>query len=39
VWELGAVAYERLAWTRFLRSARDREARLAYLRDTYEGVV
>jgi hypothetical protein len=39
VWELGAVAYERVAWTRFLGSARDRDARLAYLRDTYEGVV
>lgn len=39
VWELGAVAYERMAWTRFLGSARDREARLGYLRDTYEGVV
>jgi hypothetical protein len=39
VWELGVVAYERLAWSRFLRSARDRDARLEYLRDTYEGVV
>ena len=39
VWELGVVAHERLAWTRFLRSGRDGEARLAYLRDAYEGQV
>jgi hypothetical protein len=39
VWELGVVAYERVAWSRFLRSVRDRDARLEYLRDTYEGVV
>lgn len=39
VWELGAVAHERSAWTRFLRSARDRDARLAYLRDSYRGLV
>jgi hypothetical protein len=39
VWELGVVAYERIAWSRFLRTARDRDARLEYLRDTYEGVV
>ncbi len=39
VWELGVVAYERIAWSRFLRSARDRDARLEYMRDTYEGVV
>ena len=39
VWELGVVAYERVAWSRFLRSARDRDARLDYMRDTYEGVV
>ena len=39
VWELGAVAHERLAWTRFLRTRRDGDARLAYLRDAYEGDV
>ena len=39
VWELGAVAYERVAWSRFLASHRDRDARLAYLRDTFAGAV
>ena len=39
VWELGAVAHERVAWTSFLRSARDDAARRAYLRDCYDGVV
>jgi hypothetical protein len=39
VWELGVVAYERIAWSRYLRSARDRDGRLEYMRDTYEGVV
>jgi hypothetical protein len=39
VWELGAVAHERDAWSRFLRTTRDRDARLDYLRDTFEGLV
>ena len=39
VWELGVVGHEQAAWTRYLVSRRDREASLAYLRDTYEGVV
>lgn len=39
VWELGAVAHERLAWSRYLFSARDDDARRVYLRDTFEGVV
>ena len=39
VWELGAVAHERLAWTSFLRSPRDDAARRAYLRDCFEGTV
>jgi hypothetical protein len=39
VWELGVVAHERLAWTRVLRTRRDGDARLAYLRDAYEGEV
>ena len=39
VWELGAVAHERLAWTRYLLSERDEAAQEAYLRDNYEGAV
>jgi hypothetical protein len=39
VWELGAVAHEREAWTRYVRSARDAPARRAYLQDTYTGAV
>ena len=39
VWELGAVAHEARAWGRFLGSARDRDARLAYLRDVFGGAV
>ena len=31
VWELGALVHEREAWTRYLRSARDRAAKIAYL--------
>jgi hypothetical protein len=37
VWELAAVCHERQAWTRYLRSARDEPAKLAYLRDAYAG--
>ena len=39
VWELGAVAHERLAWGAYLVSDRDDAARHAYLRDTVEGAV
>jgi len=39
VWELGAVAHEQAAWSRFLRSRRDRDARFEYLRDAFQGVV
>jgi hypothetical protein len=39
VWELGAVAHEQQAWTRFLRSARGAGARKDYLADGYEGAV
>lgn len=39
VWELGAVAYERLAWSRYLLSARDEAAKRAYLADAFEGAV
>jgi hypothetical protein len=37
IWELAAVCHERQAWTRYLCSARDEAAKLAYLRDSYEG--
>jgi hypothetical protein len=39
VWELGAVCHERQAWTRYLCSPRDDEARRVYLRSTYAGVA
>jgi hypothetical protein len=39
VWELGAVAHERLAWSHYLLSDRGDEARRAYLRDAFEGMV
>jgi hypothetical protein len=39
VWELGAVCHERRAWSRYLSSARDEEARDTYLRDTFAGAV
>lgn len=39
VWELGAVAHERLAWSEYLLSDRDEAARRAYLRDAFEGFV
>jgi len=39
VWELGAVAHERLAWSRYLLSDRGDDARRAYLRDGFEGSV
>jgi hypothetical protein len=39
VWELGAVAHERLAWSQYLLSERDEAARIAYLRDIFEGAV
>lgn len=37
VWELVAVWHEQQAWRRFLLSARDAEARGAYLDDHYRG--
>lgn len=37
VWELGAVCHEREAWSTYLSSARDDEARRAYLGSCYEG--
>jgi hypothetical protein len=39
VWELGAVAHERLAWVAYLRSGRNDDSRHAYLRNVFEGVV
>jgi hypothetical protein len=39
VWELGAVWHERQAWVRFLRSARDEDAKLAYIADRFSGLV
>jgi hypothetical protein len=37
VWELAPVWHERQAWARYLRSARDEEARFAYLADSFSG--
>ena len=39
VWELGAVAHERLAWSQYLLSDRDETARRGYLRDSLDGLV
>jgi hypothetical protein len=39
VWELGAVCHEQQAWVRYLRSARDEPARVAYLDDRFAGLV
>lgn len=39
VWELGATGHERLAWARYLRSARDETAKRHYLVDVYTGAA
>jgi hypothetical protein len=39
VWELGAVCHEQRAWSSYLRSQRGEAAKLAYLRDSYEGAI
>ena len=39
VWELGPVWHERHAWVRFLSSGRDEEAKRAYARDHFSGLV
>jgi hypothetical protein len=39
VWEFGAVAHEHLAWTRYLRSARDEAAKQAYAESLFAGDV
>jgi hypothetical protein len=39
VWELGAVLHEQQAWSRYLRSARDVQAKRDYLEDRFTGTV
>jgi len=39
VWELGAVLHEQQAWSRYLRSARDEQAKRDYLADRHRGLV
>ncbi|HJQ00459.1 MAG TPA: hypothetical protein VJ851_02560 [Jatrophihabitans sp.] len=39
VWELGAVIHEQGAWSRYLRSARDEQAKRDYLADCFTGLV
>jgi hypothetical protein len=39
VWELGAVLHEQQAWSRYLRSARDEQAKRDYLADRVTGLV
>jgi hypothetical protein len=39
VWEFGAIAHEHQAWTRYLYTARDEQAKRNYLADKYSGPV
>ncbi len=39
VWEFGAVAHEHLAWTRYLRSARDEAAKREYAESQFTGTI
>jgi hypothetical protein len=39
VWELRAVCHEQRAWSRYLRSPRDADARREYLEDSYTGTA
>jgi len=39
VWEMGVVAHEARAWSRYLRSDRGREAERAYFADHFAGEV
>lgn len=39
VWEFGAVAHEHLAWTAYLRSARDPAAKRAYVGSQFSGTI
>jgi hypothetical protein len=38
-WELRAVCHEQGAWSRYLRSGRDANAKREYLEDTYTGAA
>jgi hypothetical protein len=39
VWEMGALVHEQQAWIRYLYSARDEQAKQAYLDDRFTGSV
>jgi hypothetical protein len=39
VWEFGAVAHEHRAWTRYLRSARDEQAKRDYAESQFAGEI
>jgi hypothetical protein len=39
VWELRVVCQEQAAWTRYLRSARNADARKEWVKDTYTGLA
>lgn len=39
VWEMGAVWHEQQVWRRYLRTARDDQAKRAWFGDTYNGLV
>lgn len=39
VWEFGAIAHEHKAWTKYLYSARDEQAKRDYLASKYTGPV
>ncbi|GIF25516.1 hypothetical protein BJ973_003793 [Actinoplanes tereljensis] len=39
VWEFGAVAHEHQAWTEFLRSDRDEQARKRYAESQFSGPI
>jgi hypothetical protein len=39
VWELAAVCHERRAWSEYLLSSRDDEAKRRYLASSYQGVA
>ena len=39
VWELGPLWHERNAWTRFLSSKRDEQAKLVYINDRFDGLI
>lgn len=39
VWEMAVTCHERMAWHRYLFSARDESAKCAWLEDVYSGVA